>query len=780
MAYQQIRTLAFRLAPELDSLPYNGYTLAFPQSWKPLLVDLQAARARRPAQVNSIPIRPLNAALRVLAPDLVHITPWAGRTATDTWLMSGVEMPVAGLLPIVQAWVRSEFPQAAHEYGQMIIPRLRAEDLAWQSQTFDLVAWGQEPNGTASAKQGAAFDLLPDFLAAQLSAPGVTVPYGATNLTFRRVVCEPGEARAELMSWPPLIYPKGKHQWMFSVTVRFTVQTLPFQPAPVVHCDIGLRRWVSVPQTGLGTGQTSLYLLTRVPWIEGLQHSPTFGVAGVQWEYIGHDATGKNTYRLRWADTLAPVLADLQLEGRFPDPNSILANPTAAVNRADTATVSAAFVHSNDMKPNHVVLAGLLPVDRYNLSNSIADVLRPWLVRTDSLPRVDYPAFWRASNPFFPKIKKNVAVPPVLARRTAIMRAVGPQLRLEIWYQSAETRNALVAAVAAEIGGTPPPDLPGVIQTPQLAIEVVACPLGALGRPLDLPARKPTEDQVRQAMQERMEEISEVLPIWPDKWPGGAFVELAGKNSFKGNDPKDAIRLGFAGRGRLTQFVMPPDQADELGHRARLAFLDLLRQLGVQGLSLPDGPPGWETAIAGPLHYVGLWLIKQGGRKLPVLVHLPAGGGAVRVLLPGHSTPLSYPQALLALGQAQVQGTAITEKDNEVAATIRHWLLNVIAPLGNVLLLVDATNSRQRAWTGIANKHLSAAGIVVEADSAPLRLPGVRLVRVRGGEAVTPEWYAEDGKKVGFSKGLFVIGEPVFASTQERSSKFQTPKGVSK
>jgi hypothetical protein len=44
----------------------------------------------------------------------------------------------------------------------------------------------------------------------------------------------------------------------------------------------------------------------------------------------------------------------------------------------------------------------------------------------------------------------------------------------------------------------------------------------------------------------------------------------------------------------------------------------------------------------------------------------------------------------------------------------------------------------------------------------------------------TPEWYAPKGDEQGWTKGLFKMGDRVFASTYNKPKQFRTPVNVSR
>ena len=266
-----------------------------------------------------------------------------------------------------------------------------------------------------------------------------------------------------------------------------------------------------------------------------------------------------------------------------------------------------------------------------------------------------------------------------------------------------------------------------------------------------------------------------------------AFIELADAQGFKGDaDPKYALRLGFASCGRVTQFITPPgDERDDVDNRARQAFLDLLRQLGVclqlpQMLPLPKmakhaGNRIERVELQQPdrIHYAAVWSIRQNAsgshtRKqqwLPVLVHI-SPEGEIRAICPGMSGWEPYARALQAIATLQIKG-GYPSTPQQMLAFIKEKIEEDIAPLGVTLILCHAQNIRT-IWPWIGNNQITHEGIAFGgASQSAITIPGLHIVRIRGGDAETPEYYAQNGTKVGFARGLFRMGDQVFAEYSE-------------
>jgi pPIWI_RE module N-terminal domain/RNaseH domain of pPIWI_RE/MID domain of pPIWI_RE len=790
--YEELRTLAFRLGDEVKTLPFSFYQLHFPEEWKRVLRELQAEATGRDSNAVRLPMTALNAALRALVPDLIYIAYDADKKEQNPlsprpWLYSEAEIDPEALIVIVHSWVRVAFSKASIEGRQAALASIRAQDLMWKKEPIDLAQWTVRENGTAAPSRGDTFILLPHLVAAELSRPGVYLAYGAEHLHFRRAPLPQGKQGAELVSWPPIAYERWKKRWYYSIMLTFTVQTVPFQHYPVIHCEIGVRRWAGPPIKDLRRGNTSVYLLTSVPWIKGLRNSPCFSVAPLE----------RKTYasKLQWGNSLSELIKDIQLQTNIPEPETLVGDPEAFLNLEGKHAVTVAVVYRYGMTPEHGAKPGLMPGDRRGLVEKIAEFVAPMLSFTDALKKVPYVST-TINNPFFTK-------EAFAERRQLIAYAVGELLTLEIWHQPDGIANILVRTICDELGLVP---LVADTATPtwttkELTVTIQKHSLGVLGGPLDLENTKGRRrERLHAAIAQRIRDVERQLAVIPSLGAHAAFIELADAEGFKGDtDPKYALRLGFANRGRVTQFITPPgDERDDVDNRARQAFLDLLRQLGVC-LQLPQTLPSPKMAKRAPnhieqvpppqpgqIHYAAIWSIRQNAsgsqtRKqqwLPVLVHI-SSEGQVRAISPGMSTWEPYARALRAIAMQQIKG-GNPYTPQQMLAFIKEKIEEDIAPLGETLILCHSQNIRA-IWPWISNNQITRDGIAFGgASQSAITIPGLHIVRIRGGDSETPEWYAQSGTRVGFARGLFKMNDHVFASTQGNPPQFKTRRGLSK
>jgi hypothetical protein len=780
--YNQLRPVAFRLNPDIRALPYYFYALQFPEHWKEVLTTVQAELKGRPRDRVRLPIASLNRALRALVPDLIHINKRAEKFGSGSWLYSKVPIDPRALHLIVRAWVEAELVTDSGPEQRWVLDELQTEALQWTRESVDLVVWDTESNGTAKWHDQ-SFRMLPDLMSTELCEEEIAFDFGPEPLRFRRAPLEPGQAGTELISWPPRQFPDHRGQaWFFSIIVTLTVQTVPLQPFPVIHCDLGVRRWLS-QTTFIPGGETSVYLLTGVPWIKGLHYSRSFQVATLRWERVSSPKReyGQSPFRLTWANKLAPILAHLRSPQPFPSPEALAEDPVSSLN--PHGQTSAAVVYHNRMRADHGVGPGLMPGDRCPLAEQFAECLAPNLRFTEPLPRVKQYRGVKFPNPFFERPKVDAPSAPheelCAERRYIIGQSVGNRLTLEIWYQSSSVRKALIRTICEHLGQPQAVmEASYTWDTPEISLSLLLQPLGPMGSELNPnPKISNFAERRRQAITQRVEAVKTQLSTsGRDTGFVGALIELSGADEFDADtDPKLALRLGLAHVKRLTQFITPGDKGS-LDYRTKASFLDLLRQLGAQAAP----PPLTIEGLPASLNYVGLWLIKQnrfnsltGTRAIiPAFVYMNSATTEIKATAPGLEGWLSYPEALLAMAQAQSYGF---EYRDQVLNFIEQTLKRDIKPMADTLLVCHAQNM-QGTWHWLANKNFTPDQLAFgNKPPEPItNWPGLRVVRVRDSNShQTPEWYAQNEGEFGFSTGLFEMGERVFASTYNKPAQFR-------
>jgi len=773
--YKKIRPIAFQFLDDIGDLTVEYYALKFPELWKYNLKKVYADSKNRHVDKTSLPHKDLNKAIRALVPDVVSIHRNLGWRDSPWVRSSSAAASSQAMRIILQQWARKSLKSVKSETLRPVLAQLTPDMLQWQKESVSLTDWTINLNGTAQKTDESQFTILPDYIASILAQPDVIFVLKEQSFGFLRIPIAPGDSGAELMSWPPqeALFGKGSKAKFhyYSILVRITVQTVPFDPKPYIYIDLGVRRWVSVENTKIPGGNTSVYVKSSVPWIEGINQLPSFQVASIRWVN-----TGKQDPELVWGNYLVDILNQLNPKLTFPTPIQLVANPTDYLAR--DAELNAGIVYRNGIKPNHMVGAGLMPGDRKPLIEQIARRLASQFQLVDTYKRTDKSP--RPKNRFTEDretAREKMREENLLEERhEVIQECVGNKVSFEIYYQKDETKAEFIKQLEEMLGITILNTLPVELQPSGVTILVDAKPIGKLADKLviDKDVSNKT-DRIYRSIDQRAKQIESTLEV--ADIPTICFVEIAEKKAFDNEeDPKKAIRHGFAKTGRLTQFINR-DSESSLKDRVKKCLLDGFRQLGVNQLAFNQGILPVEA------NYVGLWLIYLSkdrnpagvNRYIPVFTLIEPSTFEVLARVPGIDRWLPYRDLLIEINSTEkVIGF---DRRNKALPFIQQVIETELVAEDRTILMCLAQNMRS-AWSWLQDQHIILDKITF-GDEKPRSIQdfkGLRIVRIRSSQNhETPEWYAvdEDDEKYGFSKGLFAAGNRRFASTYGKSAQFK-------
>ncbi|MEV6804567.1 DUF3962 domain-containing protein [Streptomyces sp. NPDC051132] len=832
--YGTIRTAAYEPDPAHGPLLESLHVMRLGTELHTALTRLYDHARHHDGRPARLPVRQLNSLLRALAPGVVA-TARNADAAGRPWLYGSEPLPAEVVGPLVATWaaglLRARGDDDTEDDDADTLDRedrlldqldtVVADLPSWESEEVDLTETTVSPGGTAEPAQR-VFGLLPEWVAHRLAARPFDVL--GPDIRFRVVSREGG---AELVSWPPRAHEHNKRTWYYSALLTIAVHTVPFAARPRVHVSTSIRRWATSLAIAPRDLRGSTVLLDApLPWPDG----PGRARRLVENTLAYDRARGRVVWRRH---SPAILLPDLDIVRRYPEAADLFSAPGTWLAGRDG--IAAGIVYSPVLGP-HSVGPGLMPRERSLLDAWVEEGLRPMLRRVPDLGRVtrrNTPSLLPRTAPADQPEPREAAL--CLGRRSALAKVLdGAPLDVELLWQTPETRDALIAALPALIGLPPgrrvddgeggEGDGGGATwrwQTDGIDIRVRARPAGRLADPLRLPGDRGRSRALRlaDAVTGRCDLVSRELTE-PADGLGVALVEIRGKEGFRkvpDSDPKHALRLACAHRGRLSQFITVPTEAEEaLAHRARWAWLDVLRQLGA--LSPPAHRVG--AGIPGDLQYAALWLVRhtrKGPTRCPVrrlvAVRVRPGDGTVHGWDAERAEWVPYHRLLRLLAAEGTQappaapgGTATGGRVRETAAERpwpyeatagRPWPYEAERQIRTLLyqfrdrptlLLADLGNLRQ-CWPRLRNGALARDMLGFGADRDQ-RLavygPDLRLVLTRDGNGreEVPEWYAHDGTgKVGFSQGVWGPAEPdnrVFASTTDVPHTATLPKGLMK
>ncbi|MFX0578879.1 pPIWI_RE module domain-containing protein [Nocardia nepalensis] len=776
--YTELQHTAFVIRPQqFRELTSNFHSIRFPRSWIDPITDLmQSGDSRR----KSVPIASLNRAMLALVPDIAAIGRGVGRPDyAGDWMYSTAPTSERSLELILRAWLQTVVTPKHADEASKLWERLPKHDIKWQSA--DLHVLNHLEHHEIAADTAAATEhiatapkvlrhLIPESLAAELlrrSDRPDGFPVG-----FRR--CPTGDAGSvELISWPPQEDIDRRNQrWPYSHRVRLSLQSIPFQPEPRVHVSVGIRRWC--PRTPKTNGDSvNAYILSKVPWIDGLPQSRSFRIAPTRWRKDpGGDGFG-------WHRELHHLFDNITFDNIPIDPYKLGADPLTYLDASDN-DLAAALVYNTRAGYDHHIGSGATARDRNRIRDWIADVLGDIITPVPALQPVSItlPAI---TDPAPAEVRQRIA--------TALN---GQPLTVEIHWDTASIRDAAIQAVVDDLGLDPAGPTPQMNwATEELDIELRTREIGSLAAPLEVDLSiRDTSTRNRRAAQPREQAVLDQLGNTPGAL---AFIELRNRDGFKlpGSDPKAALRVGFARSGRLTQFMTPgkvpptDEKALEkyrkaLEAKAKLSWRDLRRQL--VGSLRPVRSQVNKLTLPHPTDTVAIYMLRRNatdhswGRRqqLPVAIWTSSDTPAVWGRTLGGPWEL-YPDLLRRLAT----GSALRIPEVDEKQVQRFVLDEVIATLhaDRPTLLLTWSQNLRLDWQNLQISKALIDRLAVGDTAADHLAPQLRHVMLRTADGdETPEVYGETGDVVGLPSGLFRYpgSNRVFASIASKPGSAKT------
>lgn len=708
------------------------------------------------------------------------------------------------------------------EDSEISLAEMFQDPLVWKTVIVDPTDCKLWENGTGMLSQDYAYRLIPNLIAEQLT--GIPFNIGGELTQFYRAPRpqsdHDGSANGvELIEWPPRRVQPGVSKDYWSLVLTISVQTVPFQPFVSIHCNLSVRRWVDVPiNESLGRQRNvTAYLFYNSPRGDScfLITRARRRRIGENWEWI-------------WTDGLKDLLPAIGLRHGIPTPPTLIGNPLGHVEQH-----AAGIVYTNYMQQEmsaykhnaHKGGTGFGPSDRQRLGQLIAERLAPNFEPLASSPfcsktsrlfsfsknplRHNFQYANRKNSPIEPPEETDPAITKPLSEEAQdlVGEQTGGSLKILVLYQ--ESRKAqLITQTLCDLFGLPSQVHPVFSnhqdhgeyawQTPHLSLTVVVQRLGNMGNgdwgtPLELPELDEDNNAPgrNQALYMRSEMIRRTAPTADDVC--GAIVEIESPAHYSGiigSDPKDAIRLGLAKAGWITQFLVQRlqaetrKQANEEKQSVASAVFDLLRQIGVcpriktvKKEIDPQPLAGWD--------FLGFELLKlSDSHYLPVCVRMNLTSNEVMGIARGLTAWLPYRKFLAELSHNIADLKPITDRRTnhpDLLSFVR-YILDEQAKCGKTLAIFHKNSFVDGGlWQWMNNHQITRDDRVIMGEVAyPVQTHWqnnirVACVRDAGKDNQIPQCYTlGDSGEYKYGGGLFLVTDRLFRSV---ANKPTTQKG---
>lgn len=663
--------------------------------------------------------------LRCWLDQAVELNPVYPGGADRDWLVALAPVDLRKLCSIIAVWASvSCEPEARRSPAfQEVAELLRPETFEGSVRVEEVGLFDEAGRPTG----GLAFPAFSAQVANAIVGDEFVLPNGKVEV-FNRVSRGTSSAY-ELMSE---IHWHKESPWAF--VLRFHVETLPAARAARLNMDLIVRRFIC------GTWQDDLYLKNNVNALVrtdgGTYRVVPYGY-NAERRCIAWDEEAYANYGFLGKAELPPVrdyLADMVGYARDGSSPQIL-SPFAA---------SAAWALDPD------VASGASIVDKAMFFEAVASKLGGIVTPVQPLESLQMThlrtAFeepkekeWERSSVEASAKQKQWA----RSNRARLAKCTGmDRVVFQLVGESADAHmlDVIKEEIVRFLGGE------GLVDGFEVVVEGLPMPslLAPLGSDEDSAAK------VRWRMVERTLGEASGLTV--------CIVVLPGAKKYRegGGDPKQALRIGFAKTGRLTQFLRPlqseePKDSPEI--RACVAVRDAMRQLGFVP-EPADGIRGIDISIP----VMGLTVYSAGNGKrpasFPYCVRQDTESGLVSVDCPLFTEGrLPYWRALLEFARLSADEGFPDSCKQAGGAALKAMVGDMVrsASDGPELLLVQARGRiRQRDWwPGISDTGLEQGCLSYgpKGNQEPLDFAEgkLRILRLRSGaDGEVPDWFTDE------------------------------------
>ena len=716
--------------------------VGFPKMWKERLIKVEKIVKPKWSGTYALPTYALKNSLGAWLDGIIELAPLRAESDDEMWVIScEQEINTELLFEHIVIWLHSYYlnnpklPPNARLEIQELINSMRVDELDYLvgDKTVRLF----DENGIPTENYSyPAFSLM------------------VTNaLVGKSVVINGHEVFLNYAGKNQLISDiQGSGDNVYSYGISFSLQTVPPERKALLLCDCCIHRWIP------GKWKDKPYLnkdnITAHVWVENnrIYKLPIFQKYNTEEEYLWKETEEKyyNLYNYSSLPSARDIIDSLD---KFVDGNQ---------------KITCLYKNGmNDLgfKKNNIGTGVSVP-EKKDIFDSVLMHLSEMVHKVDGIERVT-----KSSKRARKKLKldeinfnKELTYEQKVFVADRVKECIeNKRLNLEVYYRDD----------TMECAGKIMDKLLNIFQsTEEMTFDIKMCKLGKLGEALDSSESASVLKRIRE-LEKEIEAANHIT---------ACIVLLPGKDKFDKNDPKAAIRCGFALRNRLTQFITPWNNDDDenmVENKITSAIEDLCRQLGyVRGLDkkvIDTEEALVHTPVIGIHVMTQIKTIYGKARFLPLCVELDYVSGKIYVECDAFDqTRVTYREAAIELAKLSLDKDFEKKCEFATRGMFKQKMVmwKNLYKNKNILILIEANGNTREICNGITDGQIQKYSYIepycpeeievgTKENSYKLNLndTGIRFIRIRRNGEV-PDYYTDLSEKGGYSaaSGLFKYG----------------------
>ena len=741
------------------------YYVGFPESWKEKLIKVEKISKSAWNETRTLPTNALKDSLVAWADGMIALSPMRANSKDEMWAIScEQEINVEQLYEHIEIWLHAQYlgkeklPAAARAEIQELLDTMCINDLRQRKGSKEVRLFDE--NGTPLESYSyPAFSLM-----ITNALVGKSIEIDGHNVIFNYA------GKNQLIS-----NIQGEDKLIYSYGISFSIQTIPPKRKSLLVCDCSIHRWIP------GQWQDKPFLSEKLVAHVWVGNNRIYKIpmgynrrkACCCWKE--EDEKCYNLYQYKalpkaeeWLGQIAqylsgdPVITCLYKNG--------MDSRGFAKNEVGTGVSVVEKKHIYDSVLSYIsdMVHPLEGVERVTLSGKYKNASRK--LNLDEI-KFSEKLTDEQKNKVAHRIRECIA---------------SDRLNLEVYYR--DDAEACADALLE--------NLENIFQTTkEITFSIKKCKLGSLAEPLEANTHAAIMKRIRE-IDKSMEDASDVT---------ACLVLLPGKEKFTENDPKDAIRCGFALKKRLTQFITPWDKKDSkstVDNKRVSAIEDLCRQLGY--VRKPDAKLIENKNALVHSNVVGIHVmanvkaIHGSAAYLPLCVELDYVTGQIYVECDAfEQVRVPYREAAFELAKLSID----KEFESKCKVASNGWMKQKMITWKNVyqtdplLVLMEANENTRRFCKGITDGEIQTyryralycpeeleVGSKEKSYKFSLNDSKVRFIRIRR-NAEVPDYFTEQSKAKKKTEGAttekYVSANGIFKYEDDYWSVAERPNDTS-
>ncbi len=688
--------------PKLE-LKCKTYYLEIPERWQEKILYFEEVRTNKKNNSNNVFTKILKLSLDLWGKNIVKIFPLNSLPKDKKWIVAYNKLEISKIFICIKNWIQIVYGNKEEIKEEVSIFLKSMEEKELKENSKEIILFDKQ--GMIGTDY--SYDLIKVYIANLIIDKSFFIDGKKIKFNY----AGEGKFVSDIQSTGDSI---------FSYGLLFSLQTIPPFNKPLLLCNFKIHKWIP------GIKNENIYFkdninakiwngnkICEIPIVcKYDKKTKTKSYYWKEYERKAYDSFGGET---------------------LPEAKEVILNPELNLEKI---TLPYRYTLNNSGFRNNKAGSGMSIKEKAQFFSNISEIIGDFFIPVKNLEKIKNKVKISYNKN---ELKENITLEQRKKFRKRVMECLvskDNKLNIEIYSNYLNSDSYCVEEIYNRlkeiIGGEECED--------KFQINIYKKTLGNFGMPLS------------HGTKNRVEEIKKGLKF--SEGVTACIVLLPGKEAFSGeenSDPKDAIRIGFALSGRLTQFIMPWEKLeDENFKKETLSKIDstigdLFRQLGY----LPEEKKDLEDSI-----YIGMTALKIKNDSLkednfcPVFIKVDFKKGEV-YLESSIFGKLLYREALIELIKLSYSKEIIKKVEENSSKILEKKLknLNILYENRKIIFLVESFKNTNEVFSGITNlkiakyKYLDKyipEEIILNEENKKINLANtsIRIIRIKQNEEV--------------------------------------------